>query len=257
MPPPPFDPRVTPARPDLAAESLRGKVEAARFVAGEALPRRRAERAAAARARRRGAARDRGAATAKRSSSTKSAATGAGSSSRATATSAICRRPRSGRARAPTHASPRCAPTPIPAPTIKRPPRFALSLGALVAVARFEGDFAVTADGLLPLRPASRADRRARARFRRRRRAFSRDALSVGRAHQRGDRLLRPGADRAGGGGNRRAARQRHAGGGARRSRCRSTTRSRICGAAIWCSGRATSASCATRRRCCTPTAGA
>ena len=36
MPPPPFDPRVTPARPDLAAESLRGKVEAARFVAGEA-----------------------------------------------------------------------------------------------------------------------------------------------------------------------------------------------------------------------------
>jgi cell wall-associated NlpC family hydrolase len=30
-----FDPRVTPARPDLAAAHLRGKVEAARFVAGE------------------------------------------------------------------------------------------------------------------------------------------------------------------------------------------------------------------------------
>ncbi len=30
-----FDPRVTPARPDLAAIHLRGKVEAARFVAGE------------------------------------------------------------------------------------------------------------------------------------------------------------------------------------------------------------------------------
>lgn len=29
-----FDPRVTPARPDLAAESLRGKVEAQSFVAG-------------------------------------------------------------------------------------------------------------------------------------------------------------------------------------------------------------------------------
>jgi cell wall-associated NlpC family hydrolase len=29
------DPRVTPARPDLAAEHLRGKVEAARFAAGE------------------------------------------------------------------------------------------------------------------------------------------------------------------------------------------------------------------------------
>jgi hypothetical protein len=31
-----FDPRITPARPDLAAEHLRGRVEAARFVAGEA-----------------------------------------------------------------------------------------------------------------------------------------------------------------------------------------------------------------------------
>lgn len=30
----PFDPRLTPARPDLAAEHLRGKVEAARFVKG-------------------------------------------------------------------------------------------------------------------------------------------------------------------------------------------------------------------------------
>src|SRR5437763_357235 len=32
----PFDPRVTPARPDLAASRLSGKVEAARFVPGEA-----------------------------------------------------------------------------------------------------------------------------------------------------------------------------------------------------------------------------
>ena len=29
-----FDPRLTPARPDLAASRLRGKVEAARFVDG-------------------------------------------------------------------------------------------------------------------------------------------------------------------------------------------------------------------------------
>ena len=36
MPPHLFDPRVTPARPDIAADFLRGKVEAARFVAGEA-----------------------------------------------------------------------------------------------------------------------------------------------------------------------------------------------------------------------------
>ncbi|MGU3536375.1 C40 family peptidase [Methylobacterium sp. A54F] len=53
--PPPADPRLTPARPDLAAEHLRGRVEAARFVAGEprrviaaATPLRRAPRADAA-----------------------------------------------------------------------------------------------------------------------------------------------------------------------------------------------------------------
>jgi hypothetical protein len=34
---PPLDPRVTPARPDLAAAHLRGKVEAARFVEGRAM----------------------------------------------------------------------------------------------------------------------------------------------------------------------------------------------------------------------------
>ena len=31
----PFDPRITPARPDLAARHLQGKVTAARFVEGE------------------------------------------------------------------------------------------------------------------------------------------------------------------------------------------------------------------------------
>ena len=30
-----FDPRITPARPDLAAKHLEGKVNAARFVEGE------------------------------------------------------------------------------------------------------------------------------------------------------------------------------------------------------------------------------
>ncbi len=30
-----FDPRITPARPDLAAKHLEGKVSAARFVEGE------------------------------------------------------------------------------------------------------------------------------------------------------------------------------------------------------------------------------
>ena len=53
-----------------------------------------------------------------------------------------------GPARAPTHRIAALRTHAYPAPTIKRPPRLALSLGALVDVARFDGDFAVTADGL-------------------------------------------------------------------------------------------------------------
>jgi hypothetical protein len=34
---PTFDKRTTPARPDIAAEYLRGRIEAARYVAGETL----------------------------------------------------------------------------------------------------------------------------------------------------------------------------------------------------------------------------
>ena len=34
---PAFDPRVTPARPDLAAKHLEGKVTAARFVGGRVM----------------------------------------------------------------------------------------------------------------------------------------------------------------------------------------------------------------------------
>ena len=56
-----FDPRLTPARADLAAKHLEGKVAAARFVEGDAARGRRAAGAAAARARARRAARHRGA----------------------------------------------------------------------------------------------------------------------------------------------------------------------------------------------------
>jgi cell wall-associated NlpC family hydrolase len=147
MPPPLFDPRVTPARPDLAAESLRGKIEAARFVAGEAFrvvaptaPLRRAPDfeapldtealygEAVVVYEERGdwrwvqLARD-------------------GYVGYLPAAAL-------GLARAPTHRIAALRSHAYPGPTIKRPPRFALSLGAAVEVARLDGDFAVTGDGL-------------------------------------------------------------------------------------------------------------
>ncbi len=82
--------------------------------------------------------------------------------------------------------------------------------------------------------------------FRRRRRAVSRHALSVGRQDLARHRLLGAGAGRAAGRRHRLPARQRHAGNGARQDRRRSPT----CAAATWCSGRATSPSRATARNC-------
>ena len=147
MSPPLFDPRITPARPDLAAESLRGRVEATRYAVGETLrvvapsaPLRRAPDPEApldsealygeavvvyeARGDWRWVqlARD-------------------GYVGYLSAAAL-------GPARAPTHRIAALRTHAYPAPTIKRPPRLALSLGALVDVARFDGDFAVTADGL-------------------------------------------------------------------------------------------------------------
>ena len=147
MPPPLFDPRVTPARPDLAAESLRGRIEAARFAAGETFrvvapsaPLRRAPEAEAP------------------------------LDTEALYGETVVVYEEHGDWRwvqlardgyvgylpaaalgltlAPTHKIAALRSHAYPGPTIKRPPRFALSFGALVEVARFEGDFAVTADGL-------------------------------------------------------------------------------------------------------------
>ena len=147
MSPPPFDPRVTAARPDLAAESLRGKVEAARFAAGEAFrvvapiaPLRRApdleaplftealhgEAAVVYEAR------------------------GDWRWVQLVRDGYVGYLPAAalGLTRAPTHRIAALRSHAYPGPTIKRPPRFALSFGALVAISRFEGDFAVADDGL-------------------------------------------------------------------------------------------------------------
>ena len=98
--------------------------------------------------------------------------------------------------------------------------------------------------------------RRARTGLCRGRRALSRDALSLGRPDVRGHRLLGPGPDGADRRRRRLAARQRHAGGGARRAARPRRSRVRRSRAAISCSGRATSGSCAIPSRCFTPTAG-
>ena len=223
MSPPPFDPRVTPARPDLAAESLRGKVEAARFVAGEAFrivaptaPLRRAPDVEAP-------------------LDTEALygeavvvyeARGDWRWAQLARDGYVGYLPAAalGPPRAPTHRSPRSNPR-----LSRTVHQAAAALRVVVRRTRrsraFRRRFCRRRRRLVPLRQAPRADRRARARFRRRRRALSRDALSVGRAHQRGDRLLRPGADRAAW--RRESPRRATATCRRRRSasRCRATTR--------------------------------
>ena len=157
---------------------------------------------------------------------------------------------------APTHRVAALRTHAYPGPAIKLPPRMALSLGAQLTIVGREGDFAVSDDGLY-LWSRSLAELSAqRTGLGRGRRALSRDALSLGRPDVRGHRLLGPGSDGADGGRDRLATRQRYDGGEAWASPSRSTTRPRRLRAAISCSGRATSGSCAIPSRCFTPTAG-
>jgi cell wall-associated NlpC family hydrolase len=147
MPPTPLDPRVTPARADLAAEFLRGQVEAARFVAGEPCrivapiaPLRRAPDLAAP-------------------LETQALFGEAAVVYEARGDWRWVQLARDGYvgylpadalgpAQTPTHTIATLRTHAYPGPTIKRPPRFALSFSALVEVVRSEGDFAGTADGL-------------------------------------------------------------------------------------------------------------
>ena len=82
----------------------------------------------------------------------------------------------------------------VPGPSIKIPPIEALPFGCQLSIARVEPPFAVTAtNGFVPLRHLVDA-RSSRTRFRRRRGALPRRALSVGRENQSRPRLLRAGA---------------------------------------------------------------
>ena len=249
----PFDRRLTPARADLAAEHLRGLVDAPRYVEGRAAQvvaasaplRRSPEPTRRSRPRR---------SSGRPSRSMTRARAGPGRSSSATNMSAICRRRRWARRPRRPIGSRRCAPTPIPGPH-----QAAAAHGALARRAADDrgpgGRFRGLGGRALSLVAPSGGTRRARAGLRRGRRALSRDALSLGRPDVGRDRLLGPGPDGADRRRHRRAARQRHAGGGARRA-VRHRRSGRRLRAAISCSGRAMSGSCAIPPRCFTPTAG-
>jgi len=147
MTPPAFDPRVTPTRADLAAASLRGKVEAARFVEGT--PRR--VIAASAPMRRRPAAEapletealHGEAATVYDEADGWSWAQLARDSYVGYLPSATL-----GPWIEPTHRIAALRTHAYPGPSIKRPPVHATSLGARLRIERIEGDFAIAADGL-------------------------------------------------------------------------------------------------------------
>jgi cell wall-associated NlpC family hydrolase len=142
-----FDPRVTPVRSDLAAASLRGKVEAARFAEGT--PRRIV--AASAPLRRRP--------TADASLETEAlhgeAATvydeaDGWSWAQLARDSYVGYLPSAALASwiEPTHCVSALRTHGYPGPSIKQPPVHAISLGARLCIERVEGDFAIAADGL-------------------------------------------------------------------------------------------------------------
>jgi len=142
-----FDPRVTPARPDLAAELLRGKVDAARFVSGEAM-RLVAPKAPLRRTPDFDAPLDTEALYGE--AATVYETRGDWRWVQLARDGYVGYLPAGavGPAGAPTHRIATLRTHAYPGPTIKRPPRFALSFSALVEVTRFEGDFAVANDGL-------------------------------------------------------------------------------------------------------------
>ena len=185
-----------------------------------------------------------------------SARGGPGRSSSATSMSAIFPSAALGAPSAPTHRVAALRTHAYPGPAIKLPPRMALSLGAQLTIVGREGDFAVSEDGLylwsrsLAELSANEPDWVAVAE-----RFIETPYLWGGRTSEGIDCSgLVQTALMAGGIASPRDSDMQEA--TLRRARSPSTTRARRLRAAISCSGRATSGSCAIPSRCFTPTAG-
>lgn len=141
-----FDRRVTPVRPDLAAARLRGIVAAPRYVEGRALqvieasaPLRRAPDASAAL--------ETEALFGEMVTIYDEAEGWAWVELERDGYVGYLPRAALGAPEKPTHRVSALRTHAYPAPNIKHPPRMALSLGALLTVARREGDFVATGDG--------------------------------------------------------------------------------------------------------------
>jgi cell wall-associated NlpC family hydrolase len=155
-----FDPRTTPARPDLAAEHLEGKVTAARFVAGEArevieptAPLRHAPSPEAAL--------DTEALRGERVTIYETSAEGWawGQLEADGYVGFIPAGALGDPGAAPTHKVAALRTLVFPGPSVKLPPVAALPLGSRLAVARVEGPFAVAASGgFLPARHLATID---------------------------------------------------------------------------------------------------
>ena len=113
---------------------------------------------------------------------------------------------------APTHKVAALRTYVYPSPDFKTPPLALLSLNALVSAAGEEGRFLALKGGGFIIAEHARTLDRACARLRRCRARLSRHALSLGRPHQPRRRLLRPGAACERSRGASLPARRRHAG---------------------------------------------
>ncbi len=147
MPPESFDRRITPVRADLAADGLRGLVEAPRYVKGRSM-----QVVEASAPLRRSPASDAPLETEALYGETVTVY----DDSEGFAWAQLERDlyvgylplAALGAPTQPTHRVSALRTHAYPGPSIKLPPRLALSLGARLTIARREGDFAVTADGL-------------------------------------------------------------------------------------------------------------
>ncbi len=144
---PAFDRRLTPARPDLAAAFLRGKIEAARFVEGR---RRRIVGATAPLRRAPDAAAPLETEALHGEIAVVYEESGDWAWAQLARDSYVGYLPSAALAAPiePTHRVAALRTHAYPAASVKQPPRFALSLGALIRVERFETDFAVAPDGM-------------------------------------------------------------------------------------------------------------